>query len=188
MDERLVGMKRAKEAMEEAFSRLGLDYPVPSRHASPDADTVRTYMRNGPQVMAELYDAPVATRSFASAVTEHVSVKVKDQWDNAKHTFEAAPDSMTRSQLSYWLEGMCGSSKARVQDLVDFVSRQRPEDLRDLLAFLAPKVNQEQWDSIAPKMTAPRDQQMLRNLTNRRAKALEKNGVIPWFPEIESID
>lgn len=180
-----MGLRSAYAEQEKVFKKIGLNYPVPNRYETVSPEVIRPYMEKGPQVMDELKDFPVATSSFASAVCEHVSTKVSDQWDNAKLTFEHAPDSFTKGQLSYWFVKMCGSSKKRLQDLVDFSSRQEPRDLRDLLGFLAPKVNQEQWDTLAPKMTVPDDQMMLRNLTTRKAKTMEKNGVTPWFPSVE---
>lgn len=177
-------LKEAEMATKIAFGKIGLNYPIPDRYETVSPEVIRPYMEKGPQVMDGLQDFPVATRSFASAVCEHVSTKVSDQWDNAKLTFEHAPDSFTKGQLSHWLRKMAGGSK-KVQDLVEFSTHQDPRDLRSILHFLATRVNQEQWDTLAPKMTVPDDQMMLRNLTSRKAKIMEKNGVTPWFPSAE---
>jgi hypothetical protein len=175
----------ANMRIESTLQKLGLPSPVPDRHATPGIELVERYISSGPEIMNMMADDRVATRFFVCAVTEHVSTKCRREWKSAKETFDNAPDDLTKSQVSYWLSKMCGRNSGLIDDLVKFCERQEPENLRDLLAFLATRINQQQWDQLAPKMTIPRDQQMLRNLTTRRGAALEKNGVTPWFPDLK---
>lgn len=143
-------MKEAHYLLDETLEKVGL-HPVPGRHEVIPDEVVRSYIQSAPEVMDQLKLYPLSASIYASGVCEHISSKVSDQWENAKLAFVRAPDERTKSQLSYWLRQMCGSSKKRLEDLVEFVTQQEPAVLRDLLGFLAVKVDQEQWDRIAPE-------------------------------------
>lgn len=178
-------MSVARETLNRVLEKLNLPYPLPARRDQPTSELISEYIAAGPKVMELLEDEPLSARIYATSLAEHVSTKQASQWEDAKQTFTKAPDDFTKSQLAYWLRSICGSSKKRVDDLCSFALTQSPVNLREILAFLATRVNQPQWDSIAPKMIVPDDQSMIRNLISRKASALDKNGVVPWFPETD---
>lgn len=175
----------SQDHLDATLLQYGLTAPIPDRHESPSDGVVDDYIKTGPIVMNSLREDPLAASFYASGVREHVTTKNRSQWNAALETFRKSPDALTKSQVAYWLRQLCGGKKDLVEDLVEFCEQQDPSDLRELLSFLTPRINQQQWDRLAPKMTLPKDKIMLENIVTRRASTLEKNGVTPWFPEVE---
>lgn len=168
-----------------ALEAKGLPYPLPDRWEDPDPDMIRAYIHAAQDVVtAPGMDLELIT-DFSAAILEHITTKYRDCWDDMVAAYFAAPAGNERSQFAFWLMQAAGSSKKYVARVLDVVLAEDPALIWDFLPWLFVRINQEQWDLLAPNLTDPVLSERIVNFIRRNRSRIEKKGVTPWIPGVE---
>ena len=168
-----------------ALEAKGLPYPLPDRWEDPDPEMIRAYIHAAQDVVtAPGMDLELIT-DFSAAILEHITTKYRDCWDDMVTAYFAAPAGIERSQFAFWLMQAAGSSKKYVARVLNVVLAEDPALIWDFLPWLFVRINQEQWDLLAPNLTDPVLSERIVNFTRRNRSRIEKKGVTPWIPGVE---
>lgn len=154
----------------EVLEAKGLLYPLPDRWEDPDPEMIRAYIHAAQDVVtAPGMDLELIT-DFSAAILEHITTKYRDCWDDMVTAYFAAP---------------AGASKKYVARVLDVVLAEDPALIWDFLPWLFVRINQEQWDLLAPNLTDPTLSERIVNFIRRNRSRIEKKGVTPWIPGVE---
>ncbi len=168
-----------------ALEAKGLPYLLPDRWEDPDPEMIRAYIHAAQDVVtAPGMDLELIT-DFSAAILEHITTKYRDCWDDMVTAYFAAPAGIERSQFAFWLMQAAGASKKYVARVLDVVLAEDPALIWDFLPWLFVRINQEQWDLLAPNLTDPVLSERIVNFIRRNRSRIEKKGVTPWIPGVE---
>lgn len=122
---------------------------------------------------------------FSVAIREHIGPKYRDFWDDMEAAYFAATEGQDRSQFAFWLMQTAGSNKQYTAKVLDVALREDPSNIWDFTAWLITKIDQKQWNSLAPSLSDDSLVDQNVNLIRRKKKQIERRGVKPWIPGIE---
>lgn len=168
-----------------AVEAVGLPYPLPSRWATPDADLIRKYVKHAKDIVEAPGIEFTDLSEFSGAIREHIDTKFRDCWaDMVAAYFAAPPGKLNRSQFAFWLTQAAGNSKEFVAKVLDVVLQEDPAEIWEFSPWLMVRINQEQWDKLAPHLADPALVERNVNFIKMKRARIEKNGVNPWIPGI----
>lgn len=174
---------RDDQVLQHAVESRRLPWPMPTKWDRIKDATVLAYLEHAPDIFEELAAKyPGAVQAYADSLYEHVKARHAKMWDQALKTYALAPNLQTARWVASWLVKFCGHNQNRINTIIALIVNGDLENFMTRLNGLIPKLNQEQWDQIAPLFIDFENQKNLRFVAHKHQDKLKANGVTPWYP------
>lgn len=196
MANRIEQIKQAKIALEKAVRDRGLDWPMPNKYSHPTDKQLYGYLEHAAEIINTLkHEHPDALHSFTDAIGNHIRARHAKMWTEVMAVFHAVPDTQEETPGSTeqalhqaklwaasWLGKMCGSDRDKLDAVIELMASGHARVFWPAYKKILPKINQAQWDRIAPQFGDFELQKTLRYAVQACCNELADHGVEVWYP------